>query len=270
MLEKYYFGAAPGTGGEAMARAAYSEDFDPSSGTTDRGLGSPSSGSSSFGSVMKDIVQTAKANFDTAKTFVSLQARLSKELYDPSVFPEVAYQAVVRRGPGLGPEELAYLQARKAAARDNFARYMGWDPAHVHPDDVPTVAFGGSGGGYRAMLAVMGYSKAMKEVGLWPLLSYIAGVSGSCKLRVENRVDKMVLSRFNRLGHWRLLHLRRMQLGHGDRALQEAPLAAPSALAKRHPARLEHSPWRLPDARPPDPEAHQRVAHRTHGPVRCL
>ncbi len=66
--------------------------------------------------------------------------------------------------------------------RDQFATYMGLDPSQVHPDDVPTLAFGGSGGGYRAMLAVLGYSVAMKQAGLWDLLVYIAGVSGSCKL----------------------------------------------------------------------------------------
>lgn len=61
-----------------------------------------------------------------------------------------------------------------------FPKYLGLNPADVDPDDVPTVAFGGSGGGYRAMLAVLGYADEMKKSGLWDLLMYVAGVSGSC------------------------------------------------------------------------------------------
>ena len=69
---------------------------------------------------------------------------------------------------------------RKAHVRDSFARYLGIDPAQVHPDDVPIVAFGGSGGGIRAMVAVLGYAQEMKRTGLWDLFMYVAGVSGAC------------------------------------------------------------------------------------------
>ncbi len=75
-----------------------------------------------------------------------------------SIFPEVAHTAKVRRSASIGPEEKEFLAKRRIKVRDQFAKYMGWDPAAVHPDDVPTIAFGGSGGGYRAMLAVLGYS----------------------------------------------------------------------------------------------------------------
>ena len=55
-----------------------------------------------------------------------------------------------------------------------------WTQLQVHPDDVPTVGFGGSGGGFRAMIGCLGYSEEMKRTGLWDLLTYFAGVSGSC------------------------------------------------------------------------------------------
>jgi cytosolic phospholipase A2 len=128
----------------------------------------------------KDFAKNLKPNIMAAKAFLSLESRITKDLYDPARFPEVTQQAVVRRGIQLCPEEQTFLAARKAHVRDSFARYMGWDPAQIHPDDVPTIAFGGSGGGYRALLAVLGYSKAMKEAGLWDLITYISGVSGSC------------------------------------------------------------------------------------------
>lgn len=133
---------------------------------------------------LKGFVKDLKATSKSAARLVSLESRLTKELDDPARFPEIAQQAVVRKGLDLCPEETAYLAARRARIRDHFAQYMGLDPAQVHPDDIPTVAFGGSGGGYRAMLAFLGYSLAMKEAGMWDLLTYVAGVSGSCEWRL--------------------------------------------------------------------------------------
>lgn len=130
---------------------------------------------------LKGFVRDLKATSQSAARLVSLESRLTKELDDPTRFPEIARQAVVRKGLDLCPEEKAYVAARRARVRDHFARYMGLDAAQVHPDDIPTVAFGGSGGGYRAMLAFLGYSLAMKEAGMWDLLTYVAGVSGSCE-----------------------------------------------------------------------------------------
>jgi cytosolic phospholipase A2 len=129
-----------------------------------------------FGFV-REVGETAQSG---AKYF-RVQSQLTRDLLDSSKFPEVGRQAEVRRGPGLCDQEQAYIQARQARAKDAFAKYIGVDPSQVHPDDVPVVAFGGSGGGYRAMLALLGYSQAMKEAGLWDLLSYISGVSGSCE-----------------------------------------------------------------------------------------
>jgi phospholipase A2 len=76
-----------------------------------------------------------------------LEARVKKEISDPSLFPEVAHVADVRRGIDLCSQENIFLAARKACVRASFARYLGIDPNEVHPDDVPVVAFGGSGGG---------------------------------------------------------------------------------------------------------------------------
>lgn len=86
----------------------------------------------------------------------------------------------MRRGLDLSPGETAFLAARKVHVRNNFAKYLGLDPAQVHPDDVPIIGFGSSGGGYRAMIGCLSYSEEMKRVGLWDLLTYFAGVSGSC------------------------------------------------------------------------------------------
>lgn len=89
--------------------------------------------------------------------------------------------AEVRRGLNLCPGETAFLAAQKVHVRNNFAKYLGLDPVQVHPDDVPMVGFGSSGGGYRAMIGCLSYSEEMKRTGLWDILTYFAGVSGSCR-----------------------------------------------------------------------------------------
>lgn len=110
----------------------------------------------------------------------ALETRVKKEISDPKIFPEVQRIAEVRRGLELCPEELAWLEKRKLHVRDSFAKYLDIDPQEVHPDDVPVVAFGGSGGGFRAMIGCLGYCEEMKQSGLWDCLSYVSGVSGSC------------------------------------------------------------------------------------------
>lgn len=126
--------------------------------------------------LLKDVGSTVQSG----ARYLKVERQVAKDLDDPARFPEVAHVAYVRTGLDLCPQEISYLAARRARMRESFARYMGWDPSCIHPDDVPTVAFGGSGGGYRAMLAMLGYSLAMKQAGLWDMLTYIAGVSGSC------------------------------------------------------------------------------------------
>ncbi|OQO12081.1 hypothetical protein B0A48_02720 [Cryoendolithus antarcticus] len=109
-----------------------------------------------------------------------LEHRVKKDLSDPNMFPEVSHVAEVRRGNSLSPGEQTFIENRKAHVRDHFAAYIGVDPTEVNPLDIPTITFGGSGGGFRAMLGMLAYSEAMKRSGLWDCLSYVSGVSGSC------------------------------------------------------------------------------------------
>ena len=43
----------------------------------------------------------------------------------------------------------------------------------------PTVAIIGSGGGYRAAMALSGAMKALQDIGILDCVTYISGVSGS-------------------------------------------------------------------------------------------
>lgn len=133
-----------------------------------------------YENVIKPAFPEAIQDIKIMSGLTSLEGKVKKELSDPTVFPEVAWTAEVRRGTGLCPQEQDFLAKRKARTRDAFAKYMGLKPDEVHPDDVPTISFGGSGGGFRAMLGCLGYMEEMKRVGLWDCLTYVSGVSGSC------------------------------------------------------------------------------------------
>ena len=122
----------------------------------------------------------AKDDIQILRNTLSIERRLRYQSYDADLNPEVREVAHVRRGTELCAEETEFLAKRRLHTRDAFAKYIGVDPSEVHPDDVPVVGFGGSGGGFRAMLAVVGYCIEMKRAGLWDLVTYTAGVSGSC------------------------------------------------------------------------------------------
>jgi cytosolic phospholipase A2 len=114
------------------------------------------------------------------KATLSMEAGIAMDSQDIEKHPEVGRVAEVRRGADLSPEEIDFRRQRGMATRLAFCKYLDLDVDSVHPDDVPIVAFGGSGGGYRAMIGVLGYCQEMKTTGLWDLLTYVAGVSGAC------------------------------------------------------------------------------------------
>jgi len=140
----------------------------------------PSGFRSKVKGMLKEAFPEAIQDLKIMGGIAALESRVKKEIHDPKLFPEVEHVAEVRRGLDLCPEEMAFLAKRKVRARDNFAKYLGIDPEQVHPEDVPTVSFGGSGGGFRAMIGCLGYCRQMQHSGLWDCLSYVAGVSGSC------------------------------------------------------------------------------------------
>lgn len=101
-------------------------------------------------------------------------------MQDPAISPEVLKEATVRRGLDLCSEETPFLEKKKLHVRNAFAKYFNLKSDEVHPDDVPTISFGGSGGGFRAIIGCLAYCEALKRAGLWDCLTYVSSVSGSC------------------------------------------------------------------------------------------
>ncbi|KAH7031229.1 cytosolic phospholipase A2 zeta [Microdochium trichocladiopsis] len=105
------------------------------------------------------------------------------DAHDPFSNPEIRYSASVRVSDELCDEEKEFLARRKRIARAALARYLGIDEIDIHPDDVPTIAMCGSGGGLRALVAGAGSLLATQQDGLFDCVTYTSGVSGSCWLQ---------------------------------------------------------------------------------------
>jgi phospholipase A2 len=113
----------------------------------------------------------------------SLAAEIWREAHDPFTHPEIQYSATVRVSNDLCDEEKTFLERRRMMIVPALAKFLGVDEEEIHPDDVPTIAMCGSGGGLRALVAGTGSFLATAEDGLFDCATYISGVSGSCWLQ---------------------------------------------------------------------------------------
>ncbi|KAH8894740.1 putative cytosolic phospholipase A2 [Thozetella sp. PMI_491] len=129
---------------------------------------------------LNPVSPRARTDIRIIRNYFRADKHAKEEVKDTHKHPEILQVAHVRTGVGLCPEEIAFAAERKEHVRRHFARYLDLDPETVNPDDIPTVALGGSGGGFRSMIGFLAYSAEMKKMGLWELLTYVAGVSGSC------------------------------------------------------------------------------------------
>ncbi|KAH7312767.1 acyl transferase/acyl hydrolase/lysophospholipase [Stachybotrys elegans] len=110
---------------------------------------------------------------------------LRRDDADVRAYPEINWDATVRRSSALCTEERRFIELRKhrisSQGADSLHRFLQLPPGHrVDPRDVPLIALGGSGGGYRAMYGFAAHISASKKLGLWDCIAWTAGVSGSC------------------------------------------------------------------------------------------
>lgn len=113
----------------------------------------------------------------------SLAEEVWHEAHDPEINPEIMWDARVRISEDICDEEQDFLRKRKVRTTAALARYLDVPEEEIHPDDVPTVAMCGSGGGLRALVAGTSSFLSAKEAGLFDCVTYTAGVSGSCWLQ---------------------------------------------------------------------------------------
>ncbi len=110
---------------------------------------------------------------------------LKEDDKDIRTYPEIEWDAVVRRSSDIHQEEKQFIELRKIKishrGSNSLHSFLGLpEDEKVDPSDVPLIALGGSGGGYRAMYGFAAFMSASKKLGLWDCLTWTAGVSGSC------------------------------------------------------------------------------------------
>ncbi|KAL8765244.1 MAG: hypothetical protein Q9209_007637 [Squamulea sp. 1 TL-2023] len=113
----------------------------------------------------------------------SLADEIWQEAQDPLLNPEIARLARVRISKELCSEEKLFQQRRKKYTTKALAKYLKIPEDDVEPEDVPTIAMCGSGGGLRALVAGTSSYLSAQEAGLYDVVTYTAGVSGSCWLQ---------------------------------------------------------------------------------------
>lgn len=101
---------------------------------------------------------------------------------DSSIHPEVERDAVVRVSNELCEEEQIFLRRRKQHTKKALAKYLDLPEDELHPDDVPTIAMCGSGGGLRAMVAGASSYYSAQRTGLFDCVTYTAGVCHDYKI----------------------------------------------------------------------------------------
>lgn len=82
--------------------------------------------------------------------------------------------AMVRHSGELGTAEQQLLQKRDVLIKQKIQHDL-----NVTVDTAPRIALCCSGGGHRAMLSTLGFTKAIRDIGVLDMTSYMVGLSGS-------------------------------------------------------------------------------------------
>lgn len=113
----------------------------------------------------------------------SLAEEIWQEANDPECNPEIIWDCRVRVSDDICDEEKVFIAKRKLHTKKALSKYLEIPESEIHPDDVPTIAMCGSGGGLRALVAGSSSYLSTKNAGLFDCVTYTAGVSGSCWLQ---------------------------------------------------------------------------------------
>ena len=120
-----------------------------------------------------------------ALDLAQIKKLLRQDDKDFQTYPELAWDATVRRSSSIHPTERQFIHVRNvkisSLGTNSLHHFLGLPKSEqVDPQDVPLIALGGSGGGYRAMYGFAAFISASRKLGLWDCLTWVAGVSGSC------------------------------------------------------------------------------------------
>lgn len=90
--------------------------------------------------------------------------------------PYKRISTIVRQGNQLCEQEYSYRCARKINVKHTLEKLFD---ISIPDNAVPTIAIVASGGGFRAMLATIGFLSGLEQLGLLDAVTYISSLSGS-------------------------------------------------------------------------------------------
>lgn len=140
------------------------------------------------------VQQKAEQSFDDLKSNApEILAGVPRTiLQDKS--PHAKTVAIVRHSSELAVQEKQLLQKRDPLIKQKIKQVLG-----VNVTTVPRIALCCSGGGYRAMLATLGFVKGMRDIGVLDMSSYMVGLSGSTWLLAPWVLRDIDLDSYERL-----------------------------------------------------------------------
>ncbi|PWN34867.1 FabD/lysophospholipase-like protein [Meira miltonrushii] len=112
---------------------------------------------------------------------------VKEDRQDLKRYPEIESVAHVRCSNSAHEEEIKFIRKRaeNVASDAEFLKRLGIPASEsstgsVHPDDIPRIAIGGSGGGYRATFGFLASLQGLHSAKVFDSTFWISGVSGSC------------------------------------------------------------------------------------------
>jgi phospholipase A2 len=137
----------------------------------------------------------------------SLAEEIWQEANDPEINPEITWDCSVRVSDDICNDEKVFLERRKKHTTRALAKYLDIPEATINPEDVPTIAMCGSGGGLRALVAGSASYLSARDAGLFDCITYTAGVSGSCWMQT------LFYSTIGAQNHGNIIHHLKNRLG---------------------------------------------------------
>jgi len=124
--------------------------------------------------IVRPIVEAAQDFFD--QSIQLIRDSIKKVVPAVRCNPYKKISATVRCGNNLCEQEVRYLKKRRQHVKRSIEKIVGHS---IKDGNVPTISIVASGGGFRAMLATIGFLSALEEAGLLDAVTYISSLSGS-------------------------------------------------------------------------------------------
>ncbi|CAG8580694.1 11773_t:CDS:2 [Diversispora eburnea] len=120
-----------------------------------------------FETIKDALVNTfQKTNTDVREVLQTAAKRVEDIKIDDVIlaFKDLNDIVLPRASIEICEQELKFIKDRRQIIHENFAKYVGVDVSEIHEDDIPVMAFMGSGGGFRAMIGLSGGSLCLAQL----------------------------------------------------------------------------------------------------------